>query len=64
MATLIVLPAMFELLGSRIQRAETLEVEIIAGDDGGPLIPEAVDPVVVEPPSASARSKSTGTDDA
>ncbi|MBI3759201.1 MAG: MMPL family transporter, partial [Deltaproteobacteria bacterium] len=63
-ATLIVLPAMFELLGSRIQRAEQeAEVEIVAAD-GGPLIPEVVDPVVVEPPSSSTRSKSTGTDDA
>jgi predicted RND superfamily exporter protein len=64
LATLIVLPAMFELLGSRIQRAEQETEVVIVAADGGPLIPEVVDPIVVEPPASATRSKSTGTDDA
>jgi hopanoid biosynthesis associated RND transporter like protein HpnN len=64
LATLIVLPAMFELLGSRIQRAQQETEVVIVAADGGPLIPEVVDPIVVEPPASATRSKSTGTDDA
>ncbi len=65
LATLIVLPALFELLGSRIQRAQQpapSELELAAPATGNdPLIPEVVDPVPVDPPGAARRSKSTGT---
>ncbi len=65
LATLIVLPALFELLGSRIQRAQqpaSPELEIASPDRGNtPLIPEVVDPVPVEPPAPARPPKSTGT---
>jgi uncharacterized protein len=67
LATLIVLPALFELLGSRIQRAqkpassELAEVSLVS--ENGPLIPEVVDPVSVDSPDAVRSSKSTGTHD-
>jgi hopanoid biosynthesis associated RND transporter like protein HpnN len=56
-ATLIVLPALFELLGSPIKP----EAKVIPSDLGAALVPEVVAPVAVEPPSVSRPSKSTGT---
>ena len=56
-ATLIVLPALFELLGSRIKP----EAKVMPSDLGAALVPEVVAPVVVEPPSPARPSKSTGT---
>lgn len=67
LATLIVLPAMFELLGSRIQRAQEpapSEIGNAAPPNGkGAPIPEVVEPVAIDPPSASPPPKSTGTPD-
>ncbi|HEX3409248.1 MAG TPA: MMPL family transporter [Candidatus Binataceae bacterium] len=59
-ATLIVLPALFELLGSRIKpEPPAMKVGL-----GATLVPEVVEPLVVEPPgSAAAPSRSTGTHD-
>jgi len=57
LATLIVLPAMFELLGSRIQRAQ----EAAPSDTSKALIPEVVESVPVDPPAAARPPKSTGT---
>lgn len=59
LATLMVLPALFELLGSRItvQAAAAPEAESVR-----PVVPEVVDPMAVEPTSRE-RSKSTGTHD-
>ena len=58
-ATLVVLPALFELFGSRI-KAEPAALPSVAG---AVLIPEVVEPVAVDPPAAPTRSKSTGTHD-
>ena len=64
LATLIVLPALFELFGSRIQRAQQPELaDAGAGVVNRPLIPEIVDSVPVDPPAAARPSKSTGTHD-
>ena len=66
LATLIVLPALFELLGSRTPRnpERTLpEFPKAPAVNGHPaLIPEVVDSVPVEPP-APGPPKSTGTHD-
>jgi len=66
-ATLIVLPALFELLGSRIQRAQqpaqSNPDDASTGANGTALIPEVVEPVAVDPPGITRRSKSTGTHD-
>ncbi len=59
LATLVVLPALFELLGSRINA----EPATISSVTGTALVPEVVDPVAVDPPAAASRSKSTGTHD-
>ena len=64
LATLIVLPALFELLGSRIQRTQQPGLSNVATAGGnGVLIPEIVDPVTVDPPAPARSSKSTGTHD-
>jgi uncharacterized membrane protein YdfJ with MMPL/SSD domain len=66
LATLIVLPALFELLGSRATRgpertrAERANAASINGH--GALIPEIVDSVPIEP-SPAGPSRSTGTHD-
>jgi hopanoid biosynthesis associated RND transporter like protein HpnN len=57
LATLVVLPAMFELLGSRIQRRR----EAPPPDKSKPLIREVVESVPVDPPAAARSPKSTGT---
>ena len=64
LATLIVLPALFELLGSRIQRAQQPGLSNVGSVGGnGVLIPEIVEPVAVDPPAPTRSSKSTGTHD-
>jgi uncharacterized membrane protein YdfJ with MMPL/SSD domain len=66
LATLIVLPALFELLGSRIQRAQMPvppELTDASTERTAPLIPEVVDPVPVDEPASARSSKSTGTHD-
>jgi hypothetical protein len=64
LATLIVLPALFELLGSRIQRAQQPGLSNVGSVGGnGVLIPEIVEPVAVDPPAPARSSKSTGTHD-
>jgi uncharacterized protein len=64
LATLIVLPALFELLGSRIRRAQQPGLSNVGSVGGnGVLIPEIVDPVTVDPPAPARSSKSTGTHD-
>jgi hypothetical protein len=37
--------------------------EVSLASENGPLIPEVVDPVSVDPPDAARSSKSTGTHD-
>ncbi len=58
-ATLIVLPALFELFGSRIKQKS----EATSAKAGAALVPEVVEPVAVDPPGASGPRKSTGTHD-
>jgi uncharacterized protein len=69
-ATLIVLPALFELFGSRIKPAPEMVpsqpgaalVSVAAqSPTGAALVPEVVEPVAVDPPTAARPSKSTGT---
>jgi hopanoid biosynthesis associated RND transporter like protein HpnN len=59
LATLIVLPALFELLGSRINAGP----QAAAPTSGTALVPEVVEPVAIDPPAAPGPSKSTGTHD-
>jgi uncharacterized protein len=66
LATLIVLPALFEMLGSRSRRGpeRTLAepAKTAPANGAGVPIPEVVDSVPIEPPS-TAPPKSTGTHD-
>jgi predicted RND superfamily exporter protein len=66
LATLIVLPALFELLGSRTARSpERTRPEFAktaSVNDNGALVPEVVDSVPVDPPAAGP-PRSTGTHD-
>ncbi len=57
LATLIVLPALFELLGSRIKP----DAEVVPSATGTALVPKVVDRVAVDPPAAARPPKSTGT---
>jgi len=57
LATLIVLPALFELLGSRIKA----QPQTMPSQAGTALVPEVVAPVAVDAPVAVGPSKSTGT---
>ena len=59
LATLIVLPALFELLGSRINAGSAA----LPSSSGTALVPEVVEPVAVDRPAAADTSKSTGTHD-
>jgi hopanoid biosynthesis associated RND transporter like protein HpnN len=65
LATLIVLPALFELLGERRTHgiAPTALEAVSSANVGDSLIPEVVAPVAVDPPGAAGRRKSTGTHD-
>jgi hopanoid biosynthesis associated RND transporter like protein HpnN len=66
LATLILLPALFELLGSRTARSPERTLPEFAKtasvNDNGALVPEVVDSVPVDPPAAGP-PKSTGTHD-